>query len=413
MRRQNANQGQWDRRHDDQWRNERAEPAHYQDVDQYQDSGKSQSQVAEHFDRDVPLAVPLHGEAVGALGHGRALVLLDRVAIGQLDLVDGVAHLHDGVDRAFFSAGHVSSHVHHGLQVLAINAGIDRGLLEVGDLAQRNLSAGRGGQLEVLQVLDSRAIGARQADFDGNVFAGAGIVQKAGIGAGQSNLQRARDIGGRDSMQRCLIEIHVQRVLGLRILNVPVHIHDSGSLLKDLFDLRGQFDLAFVIGAVDFRDLDARTERLGNLIQFRAQAARDFVTLSFAVVPRQQVDLNVGLVGLAAQEVMPHEAVEVVGAGCAGIYLVIGDFGLLAEIAAERLRYTRRLLEGSSVGHVDDDLEFALVVEGEHFYSHPFQRHEGNCGEQEHDDSTEKHPAATGIPYQRVHHAAIEIGRAH
>ena len=133
---------------------------------------------------------------VGALGHGRALVLLDRVAIGQLDLVDGVAHLHDGVDRAFFSAGHISGHVDHGLQILAINAGIDRGLLEVGDFLQGDLSAGRGRQFEVLQILDSRAIGPRQANFDGHVFARVWIVQQAGIGAAQSNLQRARDIGG-------------------------------------------------------------------------------------------------------------------------------------------------------------------------------------------------------------------------
>ena len=81
-------------------------------------------------------------------------------------------------------------------------------------------------------------------------------------------------------MECCLIEIHFQVVLGLRILNVPVHIHHSRSLLEDFLDLRRQFDLAFVIRPVDFRDkslqhrragrnfrdLDTCPERLGDLV---------------------------------------------------------------------------------------------------------------------------------------------------
>src|ERR1039458_2182368 len=57
-----------------------------------------------------------------------------------------------------------------------------------------------------------------------------------------------------------------------------------------------------------------------------------------------------------AQEVMPHQSVEVVGAGRTGVNLVIRDFRLLAKIGAECLRDTGRLLQRSSVRHVNDDL---------------------------------------------------------
>ena len=67
----------------------------------------------------------------------------------------------------------------------------------------------------------------------------------------------------------------------------------------------------------------------------------------------QKVYLNVGLIGLPAQEIMAHQPVEVVGAGGAGIDLVIRDLGLLAQIAAERLRHAGRLLQRRSVGHVN------------------------------------------------------------
>ena len=147
-------------------------------------------------------------------------------------------------------------------------------------------------------------------------------------------------------MQGRLVEIHFQVVLGLRVLDVPVHIHDAWRLLKDLLDLSCQFDLPFVIRPVDFRhqslqyrrtgrnfrNLDARTEGLGNLVQFRTQPSCNLVALRFAIVPRQQIYLDVSLIGLTAQEVMAHQTVEVVRTGGAGIDLIIGDLGLLAQI---------------------------------------------------------------------------------
>ena len=111
------------------------------------------------------------------------------------------------------------------------------------------------------------------------------------------------------------------------------------------------------------------------------------MALSFAVVAGEQIHLDVSLVGLMPQEVMPHQSVEVVGAGRARVNLIIRDFGLLAKINTERLRNAGRLLQRSPVRHVNDDLELALVVEGQHLHSHPFQRHERNRREQQHHHS--------------------------
>src|SRR5579859_6565096 len=193
---QNADQRERNRRHDDERRNKRTEPAHNQHVNQDQDSREGESQIAEHFYRDVPLAIPLHGEAVGALGHGCALVLLYAVAIGQFDFVDGVAHLHDGVDRALFSARHISRHVDDWLQILAVDAGIDRRLLKVGYFLQGDLPAGWRRQLQVAEVFDARAIRARQPHFDWNVLARMGIVKQAGVGPTEPHLQSARTSAG-------------------------------------------------------------------------------------------------------------------------------------------------------------------------------------------------------------------------
>ena len=96
--------------------------------------------------------------AVGALGHGRALVLLDGVAIGQFDFVDRVAHLHDRVDRAFFFACHIAGDVNDRLQILAINAGIDCASVADPVTSCSAIWPPEGvGQLQILEILEFRS----------------------------------------------------------------------------------------------------------------------------------------------------------------------------------------------------------------------------------------------------------------
>ena len=146
-----------------------------------------------------------------------------------------------------------------------------------------------------------------------------------------------RDIRRGNALQGGLVEIDFDIVLGLRIFHIPVDVHHSRRLLENLFDLGREFGLALVVRTIDFRyesfengrtrgnlsDLDSRAKRSGNLVEFRTKPARDVVALRAAILAREQVDLYVGLIRLAPQEIMTHEAVEIVRAGCSRIDLIV------------------------------------------------------------------------------------------
>ena len=102
-------------------------------------------------------------------------------------------------------------------------------------------------------------------------------------------------------MRRGFVEIYLQIVLGLRVFDIPVNIHDSRRLLKDFLDLRSELGLALVVWPIYFRDegfenrrpgrdlghLEARTKGRGQFIQFGPQATRDLMALGLAIVTRQ------------------------------------------------------------------------------------------------------------------------------
>src|SRR4030095_8755174 len=99
---EDADQRQWNRSHDHQWRQKRPEPSDDQYIDENEYCCKGQAKITEHFHRDMPLTIPLHGKAIGAFGHRCSFVLFDGVTVGHLDLVDRIAHFADGIYRAFF-----------------------------------------------------------------------------------------------------------------------------------------------------------------------------------------------------------------------------------------------------------------------------------------------------------------------
>ena len=66
---------------------------------------------------------------------------------------------------------------------------------------------------------------------------------------------------------------------------------------------------------------------------------------------------------------MPHQAVEVVGAGGSCINLLIQDLGLLRKMMSKFLGDAGCLFQGCAVRHVNDDLELALIIEGEHLHA--------------------------------------------
>ena len=174
---QDTHEGQRNRRHDNQRRLEALEPADHQHVDQHENRGKGQAQIAKYFDGDVPLPIPPHGVAVGTLRHGGALVLLHRVAVGQPDLVDRIAHFADCIDRALFLARNIARDINNRPQVLAIDAGVNCGLIQVGQFLKRDLTARRSRQLEVRKILDARPVCTRQAHSNRDILARVRIMQ--------------------------------------------------------------------------------------------------------------------------------------------------------------------------------------------------------------------------------------------
>ena len=191
----------------------------------------------------------------------------------------------------------------------------------------------------------------------------------------------------------------------MRVFDIPICIDDPRCLLEDLLDLLRHVELSGHVRAIDFcdqslddgrsrrhlTDLDAGTEGECELDQFGAHTFGDLVALHAALLDGQQIDLDVSLIRLVAQVVVAHEAIEVVRAGEPRVGLVVGDLGLLGEVVPEELRHALRLLQRCSVGHVDDDLELALVIEGKHLHLDEFERYQCRGSKQQKDHSGEEH----------------------
>ncbi len=99
-------------------------------------------------------------------------------------------------------------------------------------------------------------------------------------------------------MQCSLLFIHLNPVLWLQVLHVPVHVHNARRLLKNLLDLLCNINLARFVGTVHFRnqrlhhgrarryfaDLDSCTEWKANLLEFGPESLCDIVTLGSALL---------------------------------------------------------------------------------------------------------------------------------
>ena len=122
---------------------------------------------------------------------------------------------------------------------------------------------------------------------------------------------------------------------------------------------------------------------VADRVQQRTKPFCDRMALHAALLCRQQVHLDVGLIRLAAHVVVAHQPVEVIGAGRSGISLVVQHVRLPRKFFAQRLGDARRLLQRRAVGHIDDDLQLALVVERQHLYAHQSQRHQRHRDQQD------------------------------
>ena len=257
---------------------------------------------------------------------------------------------------------------------------------------------------------------------DGNVLLLALVVEQAfGLArAGESD--GADDLGLAHAVERSLLLIDDESVLRLIVLDIPVHVDDAVGPLHDLANLLRDRDVARVVRAVNLGDerLEHRRAR-GHLrhLHTGAEAGRDGrdglahplgdgVALRFAFSLVDEVDLDVGDVRAPAQKVVTDQAVEVVGSRGPHVRLVVRHLRLRANGVGEGLRHAVGLLEGRAFGHVYDNLELALVVEGEHLDAHPLHRDERHRAEQENDDAPKERRSKAGNAQERSHHAAVE-----
>ena len=153
---------------------------------------------------------------------------------------------------------------------------------------------------------------------------------------------------------------------------------------------------------------NARAVFRGDRRDARTDALGDVVALSFALALGHQVDLQVGDMGAAPHEVVAHQAVEVEGGGHARVDLVIGYLRLDAHRGGNLASGLGRALQRAAFRHVEDDLEFALVVERQHLHLHPAQTHRRHGSEQQQDDPYQEGQPPAGLGNQRCHEAPVE-----
>ncbi len=210
--------------------------------------------------------------------------------------------------------------------------------------------------------------------------------------AADGDAQRLRNRRGTDAVERGLFLVDDEARFRLIGLDIPIDIDHTRRALENVAHLAGQRVAVRFVRAVDFgherlqngrtgwhfRDGDARVEARGDRCDAGADPLRDIVALRAPFAFRKQVYLNVRDVRTLAEEVVPNESVEIVWRGNAGVDLVIGHFRFGADGGGDFARDLRGALERAAFGHVQDHLELALVIEGQHFHFHPAkpdQRH--------------------------------------
>src|SRR5438045_4822077 len=90
---------------------------------------------------------------------------------------------------------------------------------------------------------------------------------------------------------------------------------------------------------------------------------------------------------------MPHQAVEVEGSSHPCINLIVGHFGFDTNRSSDLSCCLGRSFQRTAFRHVEDDLEFALIVERQHFHFNPTDAHHSHGCQQEANDSAKK-----GVP---------------
>ncbi|MDI3493283.1 MAG: hypothetical protein PWP17_1166 [Desulfomicrobiaceae bacterium] len=190
--------------------------------------------------------------------------------------------------------------------------------------------------------------------------------------------------------------------------------------------LPGHGQTAFFTGTVDFRHqglehrwagwnfhgLHIGAETLGRRGHGLPDPGRDGVALFVAHAARGEVDLDFRLMAPFAAIVVTHQPIEGEGRGGTHVELDVRHRRVRQHCPGDGLGCGHGLFQGRAFGHVDDELQFALVVEGEHLHQHQAQRKHGHGQEEERRHGAEKDGPIPGMVDEPAHEIDVELGEA-
>ena len=341
--RDDADQGQRDRSHDDGRQAEVAEFHHHQHVDQDDRGSEGHAHVAEGLVGDRPFTGPLEGGLIVCFrrtGPGR----LQLDAIRSRVVLEVVLDIHHAVDGRAEATGSLASDIFNGTQILVIDHRLLHASIEIAKLAQRNgiaILAGDGDFLQPWQI---------RPGFVGHLDDNEGRLELvAALHIAEYEIAEGHAQGAVDGIHRYapahgLLAVHFEAPDLVGLGHQRIDIGDVGRAHEHLLEIACHLATDIVVGAIhlgndglqhrrsgrhlDYLDTDI-VSSFEHLQQLAPHILGDLVTAALALALVHQLHLDVGFPGLLPQVVMPYKTVEIERRSGADIGLQGGDFGHL------------------------------------------------------------------------------------
>ena len=390
--RHDANDGERNRRHDDQRREVAAKLRHHQQVNQDQADRVGSTHVAECVIGNLQLAIPLDGVLAVRVSGLVNPVFAQITRAGQGRVFEFAANGKEAVQRRVQLARHVTKHIAHALQVFGKQGLVDGAAHHLHQFRQgHHLAVGCAkGQGQQGVHAHLRSLWQLQA-YRYRVF-GLAIVQVSHIGARECHGRTLRNDRHRNAQRLGPLTAHAQ--VGTRgvFFERGVDAYDVWRVGKCFRHACGQGLAPGFIGAVDlghqrrhhrragrhFHHFDAGLVFLANFFQRWAQALGNGVALLAAVFFVHQVHLQVALLGLGPEVILAHQPIEGDGRGRACVGLQVENFGLLGQKSAQLVERGGGVFQRRACGHFHHHLKLTLVVKRQHLQDHPLHQHQAH-----------------------------------
>ena len=273
---------------------------------------------------DMPLAVPLHRVCIFEPGLYRG-VLLQFIPLGKLEVLYGIFHLQNRIDRALLRSRHIADHVDHAFEVLVIDRLVPHTFAHLHQLCQGHLASRSGRHVESTGGSRLGPVLQGHAKEDLHRLLLLIQVDKTCHRAGEGDAHALCDGFRRDAVFGCLVLVRVEDELFLVRLDVPVHVDHPLGLLEDVADLTGNLDLPSLCRGRRsqppacsapaarryLHHLDPGAVAVADFLEARPDPLGDVMALGLSVPLGNEIDLDIGHICSRAQEIVAHEAVEI------------------------------------------------------------------------------------------------------